>query len=82
MIDRKAIEQSKYKRYYDRSHKDIQYQLGDKVLILYDSPAKGPLMPKWEGPFTVIQKLDSVIYRLENEYKVTTAHIQRMVKVK
>jgi len=82
LIKHKEKEQKKYKRYYDKSHKDVQYNIGEQVLILYDSPAKGPLMPRWEGPFTIIQKVNSVIYRLENEDKITTAHVQRMVRVR
>ena len=69
LINHKAIEQAKYKRYYDQSHKEIIYNIGDKVLVLYDSPAIGPLMPRWEGPFTIIEKLSPVVYRIENEIK-------------
>src|SRR4051812_46364249 len=41
------------KEYYDRSHKDVEYQLGDKVL-LYRFPKKTPwstvkFMPRWVG---------------------------------
>ena len=82
LIDHKAVEQDKYKRYYDQSHKDIQYQIGDRVLVLYDAPTKGPLMPRWEGPFTVVERLDPVIYRVENESKITTVHVKRMVLIK
>jgi len=82
LIKHKEKEQKKYKRYYDKSHKDVQYNMGEQVLILYESPAKGPLMLRWEGPFTIIQKVNSVIYRLEIEDKITTAHVQRMVRVR
>ena len=82
LIDHKAVVQDKYKRCYDKHHKNVEYQVGDHVLVLFDSPAKGCLMPRWEGPFKVIAKVDPVIYRLENEYKITTSHVHRMVKLR
>jgi len=82
LIQHKAKEQSKYKRYYDQSHRKVNYNIGDQVLVLYDSPAKGPLMPRWEGPFTVIARIDAVIYRLESETKITTAHVHRMIRLR
>jgi len=81
LIDHRALEQNKYKRYYDKTHKEVHFNVGDKVLILYDTPAKGALMPRWEGPFIIIERIDTVIYRLENDDKITTAHVQRMVKI-
>jgi hypothetical protein len=71
-------EQMKYKKYYDIKHKEIEFTIGDRVLILFDVPTKGPLMPRWEGPFTIIEKVNPVIYKVENDEKIITIHVQRM----
>jgi hypothetical protein len=39
-------------------------------------------MPKWEGPYTIIQMLDKVTFRVENEYRIFAVHVQRLFKVK
>ena len=78
LIERKKNEQDKYKKYYDASHKKINFQISDKVLVLFDVASKGPLMPRWEGPFTVIENLDDVIYRVENDHKIITVHVNRL----
>jgi hypothetical protein len=78
LINHKYGEQYKYKNYYDNKHKQVNYEIGAKVLVLYDAPSRGPLMPRWLGPYTIIQKIDSVIYRVENENRITTAHVNRL----
>ena len=75
---RKIEEQNKYKTYYDKTHRMVEFKIGDKVLILFDTPTKGPLMPRWEGPFLVKDKWDEVIYRVENEDKLISVHVRRM----
>ena len=35
-------------------------------------------MPEWEGPFTVLEKIDPVTYRVEDASRITTVHVQRM----
>ncbi len=50
-------------------------------MLYWPIPKKGisqKLAPKWEGPFTVIDQLGPVTYRLRNKNKVTAAHVQRM----
>jgi transposase InsO family protein len=56
LIESKAREQERYKQYYDRTHKQVDFALGEEVMVLFDVPTKGPLMPRWEGPFTIIHK--------------------------
>ena len=68
-------EQSKYKTYYDLQHEDIKLNLGDKVVILFDIPTKVPLMPRWEVPLTIIEKVNPVTYKVE---KIITIHVQRI----
>ena len=82
LIASRTVEQNKYKDYHDADHIDVEYQVGDKVLVLYDTPVKSCLMPKWEGPFQVVSRIDPVTYRVEDETRITTLHVQRMKLLK
>ena len=78
----KEMEQAKYKRIYDLTHKDIQFQIGDKVWVHFGLPQPGlttKLLPRFEGPFEVIEKLDSVTYRVMDDNRVFPSHVQRML---
>ena len=46
LLVQKEKEQAKYKEYYDRSHKQVDFRTGDNVFILFDAPLKGFLMPR------------------------------------
>jgi hypothetical protein len=76
----KREEQAKYKFYYDIRHNEVSFEIGDKVLVLFDAPAKGFLIPRWEGPFAIIEKLNSVTYRVESERRIFAVHVQRMIR--
>ena len=76
--EHKSEDQAKYKAYYDRQHREVEFKKNDKVLVLFDTPTKGPLMPRWEGPFKVINKLDPVIYRVESGTRIITVHVRRL----
>jgi hypothetical protein len=78
IYDKRIEEQKRYKSYYDLKHKEITFEIGDKVLILFDVPTKGPLMPRWEGPYKIIEKINPVIFKVENDEKIFTIHVQRM----
>ena len=82
LILRRSEEQDKYKEYYDLTHTDVEYAVGDKVLVLYDAPTKSCLMPRWEGPFEIIARVDPVTYRVEDETRITTVHVQRLKRFK
>jgi hypothetical protein len=79
LIAQKEKEQAKYKCYYDKSHKEVDFNVGDNVFILFDAPIKGFLMPRWEGPYTIIRKIDPVTYRVQNESRNFAVHVQRMI---
>ncbi len=64
LIKKKEAEQNNYKDYYDLTHVDITYEIGDKVLVLYDTPIKSSLMPRWEGPFTIINQREAYEVRV------------------
>jgi transposase InsO family protein len=78
LMEKRKEEQTKYKDYYDQRHIAVEFDLGDEVLVLFDAPVKGPLVPRWEGPFEVIRKLDSVTYRIQNNDKIMAIHVQRL----
>ena len=80
LIQQKQKEQMKYKLYYDRKHEMVTFKIGDEVLKLNEAPTRGPLMPKWDGPFRIIAKLNNEIYRIENEERITTVHVSQIVK--
>jgi transposase InsO family protein len=82
LIKNREAEQNHYKDYYDLSHVDVTYEIGDKVLVLYDTPIKSCLMPRWEGPFTIMNQIDPVTYRVEDETRITTVHVQRLKLIK
>ena len=67
LLQTRDEEQKRYKTYYDKSHKDIKFEQGDTVLVLFDVASKSFLMPRWEGPYRIVTQLDSVTYRVENE---------------
>ncbi len=82
LIKKKEAEQNNYKDYYDLTHVDITYEIGDKVLVLYDTPIKSCLMSRWKGPFTIINQMDPATYRVEDETRITTVHVQRFKLIK
>ncbi|KAH7937375.1 hypothetical protein HPB49_011177 [Dermacentor silvarum] len=61
------------KAQYDRSHRNVHYEVGDLVLrrqhVLSDATKQfaASLAPKWTGPYLVREKVSSLVYRLENK---------------
>ncbi len=55
LMEKRKEGQTKYKDYYDQRHIAVEFDIGDEVLVLFDAPVKGPLVPRWEGPFEVIR---------------------------
>ncbi len=58
----------KYKTYYDKSHKQIEYNIGEKVLIYYpiaeNETLKYKLGKRWRGPLEIMARIDQVTYRI------------------
>jgi hypothetical protein len=62
-----------YKQYYDGKHRPLSFDVGEWAwLCLHHRPAaflgsgaKGKLAPKYYGPYQIVDKIDSVAYRLE-----------------
>ena len=61
------------KKYYDASHRDVKFQVGDWVWLrllnrtahALSPGAKGKLGPRYAGPFRVLERLGAVAYRLQ-----------------
>ncbi|KAJ9546613.1 hypothetical protein OSB04_019156 [Centaurea solstitialis] len=70
--ERLRTAQSRQKSYADRRRSDLEFQVGDRVLLKV-SPWKGvirfrkrgKLGPRYIGPFTVLARVGKVAYRLE-----------------
>jgi hypothetical protein len=48
-----------YKFRYDRCQKNVQFQIGDLVMVFWPIPKQGvsnKLLPKWEGPYQITNK--------------------------
>jgi len=61
--------QQRQKFYADKPHRHVEFQPNDKVMlstqnIRVKTPGTPKLMPKWLGPLTVTERINSVAYRL------------------
>jgi hypothetical protein len=71
--ERLELAQQHYKAYYDRTHRDAEFQVGQWVwLRLLHRPVaslpkqgKGKLGPKFFGPFKILECIGSVAYKLQ-----------------
>lgn len=62
--------QSRQKAYADKHRKDVEFQVGDKVLLSTRNAKLSvvgckKLLPRWIGPFTVLARIGDVAYRLQ-----------------
>ena len=73
------------KKQYDINHKNINFNPEQKVLIKFDFNEKDKskkLANKYRGPFTIIEKISDVNYKVELTLKrkktIDTIHVQRI----
>jgi hypothetical protein len=86
----KDLYQQNYKDYYDKSHKEISFNINDLCMIFFPVAKKSlsqKLLPKYDGPFRVIKQLDQVTFRVQStkpgeEKRIFVTHVQRMLKYK
>jgi hypothetical protein len=65
-----AAAQSRHKFYYDQGRRHADFKVGAKVLLRttnlkFKAEVARKLMPKWVGPFKVLERVGELAYRLE-----------------
>ena len=69
---------------YDATHQDVEYSVGDKVVILRPPKIlKGTtlkFLPRWKGPFEVVKRHSALNYRVKDlaTSEECTVHVQHM----
>ena len=73
--------QSRQKSQYDRHHKDMVYQPGEKAYLrvtpmkgAHRFGIKGKLPPRYIGPFTILERRGKVSYQLELPPNLSQVH--------
>ena len=72
---------AKAKKYYDRRQKAVSFKPGDLVYVYWPESGDGKakkLLPKWRGPFKVINRMSDVVYRVRNDNQNIPVHVQRL----
>ena len=75
------VAQSRQKSYSDKRRRPLEFQVGDKVFLKV-SPTKGvkrfgvrgKLSPRYIGPYEIVERLNSVAYRLELPAELEHVH--------
>ena len=62
--------QQRQKAYADKGHREVTYDVGEQLLwntcnVRNRSPGCSKLMPRWIGPFKVLETVGKVAYRME-----------------
>ncbi|RNA43916.1 Gap-Pol poly [Brachionus plicatilis] len=77
----------KSKIYYDRNIKPMEYQVGELVMLNKPSVKTGQskkLVPKWEGPYCILEKIGPVNYKIkkyqQKNSKIILIHHNRLKK--
>ena len=72
---RENLEKSseKYRKYYNKGARNRQMSTGEKVLVLLPT-ASNKLLMQWKGPYTIVEKLGKVDYRIDMDGKMKTFH--------
>lgn len=72
-----VIAKGKQKVYYDKKAKHRDIKVGSKVLVLLPTSAS-KLMAQWKGPYTVIEKVSPVDYKVKLKGKDKVYHINML----
>ena len=83
LVTRKEKETARYKKYYDSSHKDVKFNVGDLVMVYWPVAKLGiarSLLPTWRGPFKITGQLTPVTFRVEKGRTTLPVHVQRLRK--
>ncbi len=83
----KTFEQNKYKQYYDKTHKEVNFDKDDLVWLYYkpqtnDKTLSVKFLANWKGPFKVVNKINSINYRIKDidSEKTQVVHVSRIRK--
>ena len=79
--DNLKIERDRHKSYADNRHRDLQFEIGDRVFLKI-SPWKGvlrfgkrgKLSPRYIGPYEILSKVEPVAYRLKLPPELSRIH--------
>ena len=73
--------QSRHKSYADVRQKDLKFDVGDKVFLkvapmkgVMCFKKKGELSPRFVGPFEILERIGSVVYRLALPPSLSAVH--------
>lgn len=68
---------SKQAKIYNRRCKARKLKVGEKVLVLLPTKTNKLLM-QWKGPFTVVEKVGDLDYRIDMAGKIKTFHVNML----
>ena len=79
--DRLKVAHSQQKSYADSKRKEVAYEIGDRVYLRV-SPlrgvkrfgVKGKLVPRFVGPYRVLERMGEVAYKLELPKRLLGVH--------
>jgi hypothetical protein len=79
--------QQRQKLYADKKLRHIEFQPGDQVMLSTQNirlkvPGTPKLMPKWLGPLSIIEKVNSVAYRLALPQALRTHNVFHVALLK
>ena len=79
--ERKA--KTKQKRYYHKKSRSRKLEVGQKVLVLLPTHTS-KLLTSWKGPYTIIDKVSPVDYKIKingkTEKNISRKHVEIMVR--
>jgi len=74
-------EKFKAKKQYDKSTKETQFKVGDKVLVYDETLRRGrskKLESLWTGPYTILEKNSNVNYTIKRGRKAIRMHPNKL----
>jgi len=80
-LARQQLQKAKIKQrnQYNRKARDRKMEVGEKVLVLLPTKSNKLLM-QWKGPYTIVQCIGSVDYRIDIGGKIKTYHANLLRK--
>jgi len=79
--ERVKEEKAKAKQQYDKRTGEVNYKIGEKVLVYDETLRRGrskKLEALWTGPYTIIEKNSEVNYTVKKGRKTSRMHVNRL----